>query len=47
MVDNQSSRHHLPIMATMKRLTNASRTTGAMRSSRMPLEGPTSERGLQ
>ncbi len=47
MVDNRSSRHHLLIIANMKRLTNASRTAGAMRSSRTPMEGSTSEKGLQ
>ncbi len=46
MVGNRSSRHHLLVIATLKRLTDASRTTGAMRSSRMPLEGSTSEKGL-
>jgi len=47
MVSTRSSRHHLGIIATMKRLANASRTTGAVRSFRMPLEGTTLEKGLQ
>ena len=47
MVGNRSSLHHLLVIANLKRLTIAGRTAGALRSSRTPMEGSTSEKGLQ